>query len=238
MNQISFKFNSQNLKAILPDEAAQSVWAEIFKEREYKIAEEVIKQATDPIIDVGAHVGLFVIYARALNKQVPILAIEPESNNFELLNKNIKDNKLSKVKTFQIALGDQSEETKLFIAPDSHNHSLVENYLANISDMGKDKNNNQIIKVQTLRDFLDQQKIRQVSLIKMDIEGGEYAVFESLNANDFTKIKNFVMEYHNFKDKNHKKLEAQLRENGFGVQVFPSRFDKTMGFIFANNKRI
>jgi hypothetical protein len=29
-----------------------------------------------------------------------------------------------------------------------------------------------------------------------------------------------------------------LREHGFSVQVFPSRFDKKLGFIFALNKRL
>jgi hypothetical protein len=46
------------------------------------------------------------------------------------------------------------------------------------------------------------------------------------------------MEYHNYSGLNYKSIEIQLRENGFGVQIFPSKFDKKMGFIFAKNKRI
>ena len=45
-----------------------------------------------------------------------------------------------------------------------------------------------------------------------------------------------ILEYH--KGNEYKVLAEKLRENGFGVQVFPSHFDKTMGFIWANNKRI
>jgi hypothetical protein len=32
-------------------------------------------------------------------------------------------------------------------------------------------------------------------------------------------------------------IEKKLRENGFGVEIFPSQFDKTMGFLWAKNKK-
>lgn len=236
MNKINFKFNSCNLKATLPDEAAQSVWAEIFKEREYKIAEQIISTATEPILDVGAHVGLFVLYSRSLNKKVPIFAIEPENKNFELLNQNIKDNKFTKVKTFQVALGGRTTQTSLLVSPDSHNHHLIGAPIAN--GQVDEKEIEQTIKMHSLRDFLDQEKIKRVSLVKMDIEGGEYDVFSACMPEDFARLNAVVMEYHNYAGLNYKEIESQLRGNGFGVQIFPSKFDKTMGFIFANNKRI
>lgn len=236
MNKINFKFNSCDLKATLPDEAAQSVWVEIFKEREYKIAESVITNAVDPIIDVGAHIGLFSMYARTLNKKVSIFAIEPEEKNFELLNKNIKENKFTKVKTFQVALGGHSAETSLVVSADSHNHHLISAPTA--TSQTDQKETKQTTKMYSLQDFLDQQKITRVSLIKMDIEGGEYDVFSACTPGDFARLNAVIMEYHNYAGQNYKEIETRLRENGFGVQIFPSKFDKTMGFIFANNKRV
>ena len=43
-------------------------------------------------------------------------------------------------------------------------------------------------------------------------------------------------QYHRGREKS-REIEEKLRTNGFTVQVFPSKFDKTMGFIFAHNKR-
>ena len=70
----------------------------------------------------------------------------------------------------------------------------------------------------------------------MDIEGSEFEILENLKSEDFNLFENIVFEYHDNKDRNHKKLEQILRENKFGVQTFPSKFDKTMGFIFGNKK--
>ena len=75
-------------------------------------------------------------------------------------------------------------------------------------------------------------------VIKMDIEGGEYEVFKHSTLEELSKIKAIIMEYHTLPGKNYQAIEQKLRENGFGVQTHPSRFDKTMGFLFATNKRI
>ncbi len=238
MKKINFKFNSHNLFATLSDEASQSVWAEVFKEREYKAAEPTIVQATDPIVDVGAHIGLFSLYVRALNADVKIVALEPEEANFELLQKNIKDNKLTKIKNLQIALGGRSETGNLVISSDSHNHRLEHAPASTTQEAKQEKANTQIAQIHSLRDFLDQEKIKKVSLLKLDIEGGEYDIFSACMPADFARIKNIIMEYHNYGGFNYKEIENQLRENGFGVQIFPSKFDKKMGFIFAKNKRI
>ena len=65
----------------------------------------------------------------------------------------------------------------------------------------------------------------------MDIEGAEEEIIHSLTPSDYAKIEAIIMEYHN--PHTAKKLESILRENRFKVQIFPSRFDKKMGFLFA-----
>ncbi|MFA6424464.1 MAG: FkbM family methyltransferase [Candidatus Magasanikbacteria bacterium] len=233
-----FEFNQHKFSAILPDQAAESVWVEIFKEREYKAADKTIEEAANAIVDVGAHVGLFSLYVRALNHVVPIFALEPEDTNFGLLEQNLKENKLTNIKTLKIALGGRSEHSNLLISSDSHNHRLEGTPSPVQSDIGEVVQNNQTIQIYSLRDFLDINKIKKISLLKMDIEGGEYDVFSACMPADFARIGAIVMEYHNYGSQNYKEIESQLRENGFGVQIFPSKFEKKMGFIFAKNKRI
>jgi len=78
-----------------------------------------------------------------------------------------------------------------------------------------------------------------MSLLKMDIEGGEYEVFDSMDSDDFSMVNFVILEYHtsSYKHASGKQIEEKLRVNGFGAQVFPSKFDKTMGFLYARNKR-
>lgn len=222
MNLIDLNFNSQVLRLNYRDDADVSVFREIFKLREYRAGEEVVKTANHPIIDVGAHAGYFSLYCHVINPSALIFAVEPEPNNLDILAENLKENDVKNVKVIAGAIAGATGKRGLVVSSDSHNHTL-----------GKGND----VRVWSLVDFCKQNKIANVSLLKMDIEGGEYEVFESLSSADYQLFKNVILEYHNYNGRNGKEIETMLRQNGFGVQVFPSKFDKTMGIIFANNKR-
>lgn len=209
------------MKFFLRDEADESVRNEIFKLREYRAADEAIKNASSPILDVGAHAGFFSLYCRSLNSKVKIFAIEPEPNNIVALQKHLKENAIKGVSVAACALAGKSGRRELALAADSHNHALG----------GPTKNG---VPCFSLADFFRRYKIKSVSLLKMDIEGGEFEVLDGATAGDLAMVKNVILEYHN---NNFRPLEQKLRESGFGVSRFPSKFDKKMGFLFARNKR-
>jgi len=233
MNQLTVKIQGREARVLVRDSVDQSVAAEIFNWREYRAAEEVISRAKDPIIDVGSHVGLFVIYCRLFNKSVPIYALEPEKNNAEMLRRNIDLNKLDNVFVREAALAKTSGRGRLWLFPDNHNHRLAE-----LSEEKPPPNAPlQPVKILSLFDLCLEHKIKRISLLKMDIEGGERELLAAWGESEFSLLKAIILEYHNRRKDDHKKLERILRRAGFGVVVFPSRFDKKMGFIFAVNKR-
>ena len=90
-------FNNQDFKFYIRSQADKSVVKEVFELREYKEVEAIIKSAKATIIDGGAQAGFFVLYCRALNPEVKILAIEPDEDNLELLNQHIEINNLKNV---------------------------------------------------------------------------------------------------------------------------------------------
>lgn len=232
MQERNFIFNHRNLKAYLRDEADESVFAEIFKLREYRVAEDIIRSAIDPIIDIGAHSGLFTLYARALNPTARLVAVEPEANNLSLLKQHLAENQVSEVEIVGGALAEKTGKRKLLISSDTHNHRLID------SDMSVTGADVQIVPAYSLKDLFKKFSITRASLIKMDIEGGEYEVIEGMKAEDYKIFDALVMEYHDSFEHSHQEVENTLRENGFGAQIFPSKFDKKMGFIFAKNKRL
>ena len=60
------------------------------------------------LMDVGANIGLYSIYAAKKNIK-GVLSIEPESQNFAILNKNIYLNNLSnKITTLNIGFSDKN----------------------------------------------------------------------------------------------------------------------------------
>ncbi|MBI5621576.1 FkbM family methyltransferase [Candidatus Falkowbacteria bacterium] len=231
MNEMTVKCNGRDIRLQLRDEVDRSVCNEIFKLGEYRAAEETIRQAVQPIIDVGAHAGFFSLYCRALNPAVKIYALEPEPANQTALSHNLRLNKTRGVTLVSAALAATSGERQLVITTDNHNHRLL----------GADeKFTEQTIPVQaySLADLAARFKIKQISLLKMDIEGGEYEVLDSLTAADWPRIQHIILEYHHQGRNTADRLEAMMRHNGFSVSVFPSRFDKHLGFLWARNKRI
>ncbi len=234
MQKLNLNTGEYNWQVHLRDETDQSVYNEIFKLREYRAAEDAIKNAKHAIVDVGAHAGFFSMYSRFLNKKVKIFAIEPEPNNLKSIKQHLTKNKILGVKVIAGAIASQTEKRQLILSADNHNHHLAEPAFRS----GEDEEKTITVQAWSFADFCKQNKIKKISLLKMDIEGGEYELFDGMSASDFAMVNYVILEYHTSnKLVSYKQIEEKLRENGFGAQVFPSRFDKTMGFIWANNKR-
>jgi FkbM family methyltransferase len=230
MQLVNSSYNQRDFKILLRDEVDQSVFNEIFRIEEYRCAKDRIKQAKAPILDIGAHIGLFSLYCRALNPEIMIYAFEPEENNFNALEKTNQDNNL-RLNLIHAAIGDVSGPGKIVLSSDNHNH-----YLANKYEMIENRRTQDTV-VFNLTDWCQQNKINKISLLKIDIEGGEYNLFGSLLPEDFKIIESIVLEYHNDQFNNYRVIEEKLRVNGFSVQIFPSQFDKRMGFLYAVNKK-
>lgn len=231
MNFIKVKSNGREFQLTIRDDADASVAAEIFKEHEYRIAEPIIISANDPILDIGSHAGFFTLYARSLNPSVKIVSVEPEPKNLEFQKKLLEDNNVKNVEIVNAALSSKTGNRKLIISNDSHNHRLIS---AGERDTSKGS-----ISVYTysLSDLMKKCIINNASVLKMDIEGGEFEVFDAVSADELSKIDSIIMEYHLRGGMKLDEIELKLRENKFGIQIFPSRFDKTMGFLFAKSKR-
>jgi len=225
------KFNYKNkiYHIDLRDEADKSVFNEIFKFGEYRSAEKIIKNAESAIVDAGSHAGFFTLYARSLNPLVKIVALEPEINNLDALGRHLEENDLQNIEILPQALAKESGKRFLLLSTDSHNHRLAE-VNASVSEKS-----HVAVDAVSLAHLLKQ--LKKISLLKMDIEGGEFEIVENLKPEIAGKIGAIVLEYHDSKERTHKSLEAKLRALGFGVETHPSQFDRTMGFLFAKNKK-
>ncbi|OGH68357.1 MAG: hypothetical protein A3D53_03635 [Candidatus Magasanikbacteria bacterium RIFCSPHIGHO2_02_FULL_45_10] len=230
MQTVRFVVNNQPLLVHIRDEADQSIAAEIFSLHEYRRAEGTLRETANTIVDGGAHSGMFTLYARRLNPTVPIIAIEPEKNNLELLKKHLVENNVNDVRVIAGALARDYGKRKLIITENSHNHRLL--LPAENSDR-----KNVVVQGFSLRKIIQLCPNTKIGLLKLDIEGGEYEVFEGATDEDFSRISTIIMEYHEHGGQKHQAIEIRLREQGFGVQTFPSKFNKSMGFLWAVNKR-
>jgi FkbM family methyltransferase len=226
----SIKFLNSKFNLDLKDEVDRSVANEIFKFREYRVVEPIIKLAERHIFDVGAHIGLFSLYVRAFNKTVPIIAFEPEPGNFKRLARTMTENNVESIQLEPKALAYQTKKRQLIISVDSHNHKLSNSSMSEIDEKAI------LVEAVSLKDYCLKNNIKKIALIKIDIEGGEFELLRSWGQDDFDKIDALILEYHNTPMASHKELLDILRKSKFGVQIFPSQFDRKLGFIFAQKK--
>jgi FkbM family methyltransferase len=227
MKNLEFTFNNRNFKITLRSQADKSVFEEIFKLGEYKAAEEKIKDAKNFIIDAGAQVGFFCLYAKALNPGVKIIAIEPDEENLEAMANNFSQNNIKDIEIISSALTGTRSVRDFFVSQDFHDHSLNKNLVKKIARK---------VKVQglTFNDICEKYKINQIDLLKMDIEGAEYEVLNSLSQNDWDKINSVVLEYHDFLNFSHEVLKNILKQNNLKIKITKSKFAPNLGFIFAS----
>lgn len=223
-------FNQKIIQVNLRDEVDSSVFNEIFKYREYRQVEDIITTTSGTILDIGAHAGFFSLYAASLNDNTKIYALEPEPHNFLALKENTKLNpQFNQIKLFNLALDSRTGSGLLYLSPDSHNHSLLKE-----SNQGQTELS---IKTITLNDFCSKQKISRISLLKMDIEGGEHDIIKNLSPAELSLIDHLFLEVHKTGSNSCQSLEEILRPAGFSVQIFPCQFDSDLKFMLANNKR-
>jgi FkbM family methyltransferase len=216
------KLNGKELTFDLPTEADQSVFDEIYRDKEYRGVEGILQNAK-VILDLGAHIGLFSVYASVLAAEgAKIYAFEPDERNFLIMKEHLKMNGVRNVQVKNVAVGAESGERELYLSEDSHNHSFI--------GVGEGKK----VRAASLPDILRKNRLEKVDLVKMDIEGAEFEVMEALTGEDFSKIKSFYIEYHELTgEMRSSDLMKQLAVQGYTVERVFSNYDRKMGYLIA-----
>lgn len=231
MKKLQHTYNNYPFLYYIRHQADQSIRNEIFVYQEYKSIYDTIKNTIYPIVDVWAHVGFFTLLIRCFNAKIPIYAIEASPENNVLFARHMDENKLTNITHIKAALTDKSGSTHLILDEDHVWNKVVTKYVAN-----------KTISVASLclTDVMQKHHIEKIWLLKLDIEGGEYAVLYTIPDTLRSSIHTIFLEYHTDSTdptKNHTALSNFLRQHWFGVQHFPSKFDKNLGFLLAVNKK-
>jgi len=232
----TINFNHQQINITYRNDSDLSVIDEFFVDKMYRSVEPIISATKYPILDIGAHIGVFSLFCRAFNQTAPIICIEPEPDNFKLLKQNIKTNNLSGVKIQQAAItGTEEKTTTLYLSKNSHNHSTLKS--PNNLTIQQFNNSTIIVPAINLERLMKENKIKKIGLLKIDIEGAEFAIFQSFDLSIFKKIQNMVIEYHESNKNKRADLGNLIRSHGFSVEHFPNKFDKRFGLLVCRNKK-
>ncbi|MEW6587893.1 MAG: FkbM family methyltransferase [Thermoproteota archaeon] len=177
----------------------------------------------DIIIDIGAHVGLFALYAAQYCKTGKIFCFEPIKDNFDLLVENIHLNKLTNVSCFNNAVSGKDKAVKIYL-------NSVDQAAHSVYGIGGEYVEVNAI---TLNHIIDTNQIKVCNLLKLDCEGSEYEIFQSTPDDYLQKIQKICMEYHILKNNYEPLYILKKRLLSLNFQIIDNSTTKNLGMLYA-----
>ncbi|MEJ8842209.1 FkbM family methyltransferase [Lacibacter sp. H375] len=190
----SLTINQQHTTVFLRKHSSDlQVFESVIQHGEYKIVTEKVKNC-NIIVDAGGNIGLTTVYLHAYYPNARFVIIEPDKNNFSLLQKNLEHNNIGNVKLFNKALWVSNE--KLMI---SHSFRDGKEWSLTVEKAnGAPQNGNDFLEGISLKEICATSSIEMIDLLKIDIEGAERFLYQS---DDFLQAiehcsRNLVIEIH------------------------------------------
>jgi FkbM family methyltransferase len=180
---------------------------------------------SDTIIDIGAHIGLFTLFASQFCKNGKIYCFEPVKENYDMLSSNISLNRLSNVFAFNMAVTDKTSPVRIYLNSDESGHSMFEQNSTPIEAQST-----------TLAHILDKNNISSCDFVKMDCEGAEYDIIGTLSQEYFSKIKKMIIEYH-MADNKPELLQGLISKlKSFSFDIKQKILFADIGFLYVKAK--
>lgn len=190
---------------------------EIFHKKIYEMFDVKIEEG-DVVFDLGANVGFFSRYAFQMGASA-VYAFEPNKGLRECyesfnLNKNYKlyNNAISSSPVFfeSKTTGDLAGARPIHCKGNEEDVSL------------------------NLESFITTNNINRIDYLKVDIEGGEYDLFECLSERTLGLVKKISLEYHDNEGPQVSKICNILEKNGFAIHFEQhDGMNKSLGMMCA-----
>ncbi len=195
------------------------LFPEIFVENCYEPTPDFVVQPKWRILDIGANMGFYSCKVGTAANNVHLIAVEPVGGYYEKLKENLVRNHIEQgialnaaavgIPTESVAITSwftaSGEQKVLMSPPPADARTLTEN-----------------VQGMTLAEILAAGKMEHCDLMKMDIEGAEFPIFESTPPEVWAKIDRIVMETHEeATGRSQGLLVETLKMQGFDVKTRP-----------------
>lgn len=157
---------------------------------EYSFINKLTKYLNEDavILDVGANVGRYSNQIAKLKPETKIYAFEPHPKTFKVLEKNAR---LNGYTALQFACGQKPTKLKLYDYDERDGSSHASLYKDVIQDFYNSNPTEHLVEAIDLDSFVAEKNIKNIALLKIDVEGNEYAVLQGLKRsveNDIIEI--------------------------------------------------
>lgn len=159
----------------------------IFVEREYHCIDSV--ETPSLVLDCGANVGYSSAYFLSRYPDCHVIAIEPDDDNFKLLEKNVAP------------YGRRCRPLKAAVWPHNEPLQFGQSSLGSGNEWGRRVERSSApstasVKTVDIPSLIDSSGFERISILKIDIEGSEKELFRHGAQNWLEKVDNIVIELH------------------------------------------
>jgi amino acid adenylation domain-containing protein/FkbM family methyltransferase len=236
------------------------LYQEIFELGTY-LKHGIVLEETACVFDVGANIGLFALYIGQLCPKGRLYSFEPLPPIFETLHRNaaLCD---AQIRVFPIGLSNKEAEAELtYYAGNSimsglkahgdaeEDVEVVKGFLRNqnrgagesdvlpsqVDDLLRDRMRGEVYRcrLRRLSDVMREERIGHIDLLKVDVERAEWDVLQGIDAGDWEKIHQIVLEVHDRVNGDLggrvERIEELLRGHGYEVTTEEDELTKGAG---------
>lgn len=209
---------------------------QIFYKKVYTPIPQLQIGKDDIVMDIGAHCGVFTLYAASLTKNT-IYSFEPSPDNYRFLEGNIRKNGLKNVLPFNLALDGQTGTANFLINRMHHQENLLHyDHLKPDQLIPQKIEEYEKVTVQTttLQDIMDEHQIERIDFLKLDCQGAEGPILETTSQSYLRRINKIAMEYHDHISRlKHQDLQKILEEAGFTTLLKKADGESPLGFLYG-----
>lgn len=127
-------------------------------------------------IDAGANLGVYTaIAAKMVGPQGRVFAFEPSEREWQRARKTVRRNRLGNVELYRAALGCQDGTASLTVCEPAYGAFNTVGRLTHFCALGHDSHVENVT-CRALDSFVSEKNLRQVDVIKIDVEGAEELV--------------------------------------------------------------
>jgi FkbM family methyltransferase len=172
---------------------------EILQGRTYKTAKHI--DDIRVVLDIGANIGASAVFFASACPNAKIFAFEPAKAPYDLLQRNAKLS--NRISTYNFGMFSADREVPLY-------KGAIDCVSGSVGESVENRTDNETVILRSARDWLNENAIAAIDILKVDTEGCELPILNSVS-DLLPAIKIIHLEYHSESDR--KEIDRILGES-------------------------